>query len=126
MRNTEYTIPGTKTSPTKKQALLLDDGVTVTDYHKHSTEAVMQVEAPQGGTVTLPLFGYDGYRAELNGEEIAWTLGENNRLKVEIPAGTQGELHVWFADKLLWRAAEMVSLLAVLGMMAVCARRKKL
>lgn len=123
---TEYTIPGTKTSPTKKQTLLLDGDVTVTDYRKRSTEAVMQVEAPQGGTVALPMFGYDGYRAELNGEEIAWTLGENNRLKVEIPAGTQGELHVWFAGKLLWRAAEMVSLLAVLGLMVVCARRKKL
>ena len=123
---TEYTIPGTKTSPTKNQALLLDGDVTVTDYRKRSTEAVMQVEAPQGGTVMLPMFGYDGYRAELNGKKIAWTLGENNRLKVEIPAGTQGELHVWFAGKLLWRAAEMVSLLAVLGLMVVCARRKKL
>ena len=123
---TEYTIPGTKTSPTKKQALLLDDGVTVTDYHKHSTEAVMQVEAPQGGTVTLPLFGYDGYRAELDGREIAWTLGENNRLKAELPAGAQGELRVWFAGKALWRAAEAVSLLAALVLLAVCGRRKRL
>ena len=123
---TEYTIPGTKTSPTKKQALLLDDGVTVTDYHKHSTEAVMQVQAPQGGTVTLPLFGYDGYRAELDGREIAWTLGENNRLKAELPVGAQGELRVWFAGKAIWRAAEAVSLLAALGLLAVCGRRKRL
>ena len=124
LKYTEYTIPGTKIEPTVDRSPILEDGVTLTQYVKDGTEITAHVNAQAGGAVTLPLFGYDGYRAELNGEAIPWTLGENNRLMVQIPAGTQGELHVWFAGKLIWRAAEAVSLAAALGLMLLGRRRK--
>ena len=121
---TEYTIPGTRTEPTVDRTLLLDGGVQVTAYEKNSTTVTMQVNAQEAGAVTLPLFGYDGYRAELNGAEVAWQLGENNRLSVPLEAGAQGELRVWFAGKGIWRAAEAVSLLAALGLIVLGRRRK--
>ena len=121
---TEYTIPGTQTAPTVDQALLLDGGVQVTAYEKDGTTATMQVSAKEDGAVTLPLFGYDGYLAELDGEEIAWTLGENNRLKVPLAAGQEGKLEVRFAGKAAWRAAEAVSLMAALGLIVLGRHRK--
>ena len=124
LQYTEYTIPGTATAPTMDQTLILDGDVQITAYEKDATAVVMQLQADTDGSVVLPLFGYDGYRAQLNGEEIAWTLGENNRLSVPLEAGMQGELHVWFAGKMIWRAAEAVSLCTLLALIAGGARRR--
>ena len=107
---TEYTIPGTETEPTLDRSLLLDGDVSVTAYEKKSTKVTAQVDAKTDAQLYLPLFGYDGYRAQVNGRDIEWTLGENNRLTVLLPAGTQGELHVFFAGRTVWRAAEAASL----------------
>ena len=103
--------------------LRLDGDVQANSYQKDGTTAVMQVQANTDGAVTLPLFGYDGYRAELNGGEVAWTLGENNRLRVPLEKGMQGELRVWFAGKHVWRAAEAVSLCALLWLALAGAKR---
>ena len=125
LKYTEYTIPGTQTAPTLERGVLATDGVQVTAYEKHGTTIAAQVEAAADGAISLPLFGYDGYRAELGGEEIGWTLGENNRLTVPLAAGSSGELRVWFAGKAVWRAAELVSLVSALGLIALAIRRRK-
>ena len=124
LKYTEYTIPGSETAPTIKGKPLIEGGVQVTAYRKDSTTVTMQVSADADAQIQLPLFGYDGYRAALDGEEIAWTLGENNRLTVSLPAGSGGELRVWFAGKALWRAAEAVSLIAALALLVFGGRRR--
>lgn len=124
LQYTEYTIPGTQTAPTMERSLLTEGDLTITQYEKDGTAAVMQVNAQTDSTVALPLFGYDGYCAELNGQETDWTPGENNRVTVRLPAGTQGELRVWFAGKLIWRAAEAVSLAAALALIVTGCGRK--
>ncbi len=122
---TEYTIPGTKTDPTVDQSMLLDGDATVTAYEKKSTNVAAQVEAKGDAKVSLPLFGYDGYRAQVEGREMETALGDNNRLTVLLPAGTQGELRVWFAGKGIWRVAEMISLAAALGLAGSAAYKRK-
>ncbi|MBR4040426.1 MAG: YfhO family protein [Clostridia bacterium] len=121
---TEYTIPGTQVAPTLARDVTAADGVQVTDYKKDSTTIIAQVRADADGEISLPVFGYDGYRATLDGEEIAWTLGENKRLTVSLAQGDSGELRVWFAGKPLWRAAEAVSLLTALGLAVMGIRRR--
>ena len=116
--HTEYTIPGTQTDPTVNRSVLTDGDVTVTAYQKESTSVTAQVEAKDDASVSLPLFGYDGYRATVDGKDMELALGENNRLTVLLPAGTQGTLRVWFEGKALWRAAELVSLGTLLGLIA--------
>ena len=125
LKYTEYTIPGTQTALTLERGVLATDGVQVTAYEKHGTTIAAQVEAVTDGEISLPLFGYDGYHAELDGEEIGWTLGENNRLTVPLAAGSSGELRVWFAGKAAWRAAELVSLVSALGLIVLAIRRRK-
>ena len=73
----------------------------------------------------FPIFGFPGYEAEFNGERIAWYLGDNNRLTVDIPASTSGELTVRYAGKALWRIADAVSLLTAVGLAAWLMRRRK-
>lgn len=119
----EYTIPETETKPTRNRSLLIDGDVTVTQYEKEGASAVMQIDAQTDGAVSLPMFGYDGYRAALDGEELAWELGKNNRLTVPLQAGTQGTLRVWFAGKTVWRVADGLSLLTVLALCFIRRRR---
>ena len=75
--------------------------------------------------MSLPVFGYSGYRAELDGQEIPWTLGENNRLTVQLPAGASGTLNVWFAGDMLWRTAEGVSLAALAAILFLAERKRR-
>ena len=73
------------------------------------------------------MFGFIGYAAELNGERIDWTLGENNRLTIDVPAGTQGELRVWYEGKAIWRVMDALSAASALGLAAfvLIGRRKR-
>lgn len=118
----EYTIPGTQTKPTRERSILTAGDVQVTQYQRDGARITAQVLAQDGGEVSFPVFGYDGYRAALNDEEITWTLGENNRLTVPLEAGMQGTLRIDFAGKTAWRIADGVSLLTVL---ALCAARRR-
>ena len=125
LRYTEYTIPGTQTKPTVDRSILSDGDVQATAYEKRGTTITAQVEARSDARLTLPIFGYDGYRAQVDGQDVDWTLGENNRLTVLLPAGTQGELRVWFAGKTVWRAAKAASLLTLIALLSGMIGKKK-
>ena len=124
LQYTEYTLPGTQTAITLDPRVQVDGDAAVTDYRKESTTITAQVDAQTDAMLTLPLFGYDGYRAQVNGQELETGLGENNRLTVLLPAGTRGELRVWFAGKAVWRIADAVSLGTLLGLLGVYMRKK--
>lgn len=78
----------------------------------------MQVEAQTDGVISVPLFGYDGYRAQADGQELETGLDENKRLTVVVPAGTKGEVKLWYAGKGWWRISDAVSLLTALALIA--------
>ena len=120
---TEYTLPGTKLKETRDHAVLLEGEVSVTDYAKDGTAVSAQVKAEMEAKISLPMFGYDGYRAMLDGEALKWERGENNRLTVYLPAGSEGEMRVWFAGKAIWRIADAISLAAAIGLLAGRRRR---
>ena len=121
----EYMLPGSSVKKTEDWAVHAADGVMISDYGKDGTRVHAQVDAPEGGALSLPLFGFDGYRAELDGEALSWSRGDNNRLTLMLPAGARGELRVWFAGKALWRAADAVSLATLCAMLAVWVRRRR-
>jgi len=111
----EYTIPGTKTQPTKDRSVRIEGDAVLSDYEKESTTITARVQAKTEATIALPLFGYDGYTATLDGEAVYWYRGENNRLTVSVPAGTDAQLCVRYTGNRLFRLADGVSLAA-----AVC------
>ena len=121
----EYSLPDSDLSATRDQSVSAAEGVQIGGYRKTGTQIWAEAAAQEDGTVSLPLFAFDGYRAEVNGEKMALNAGENNRLTVHLPAGTQGELHIWFAGKILWRIADGVSLVTLLALAACTIRKRK-
>lgn len=122
----EYTIPGSDLARTVSEYEVMTSGdAWFTDYEKRGTQVQMQARASQGGSITLPMFAFDGYRAELGGQEIAFRAGENNRLTVDIPAGTSAQLCVRYVGKALWRAADAVSLLTAVVFAAYLVWRRR-
>lgn len=119
----EYQFEGTDLVQTRSRQAILEGDLQMTGYEKDGTKIRADIDAPQGGTVTFPLFGFDGYEVRLNGECIAWQRGENNRLAVTLPAASQGELTVRYAGVTLWRIADLVSLMTLTGLCIFCLRR---
>lgn len=121
----EYQIQGTDVENTRSRQPILMGDAALTRYEKDGTRVTAQVEAEQGGAVELPMFGFPGYRAMIDGQKAEWTLGTNNRLSVGIPAGARGELRVWYEGYAIWRVMDVISLLSALALGAYVIRRGK-
>lgn len=112
----EYQIAGTDVNDTRSRAVNMLGDVQMMEYQKDGTRISAQVEAVGDASLEFPLFGFPGYAAELDGEEIAWRLGSNNRLTVDLPAGTQGELSVYYEGKTIWTVTDVISLASALAL----------
>ena len=121
----EYQLEGTDVNETRSRQPETGDGVTLADYEKNGTRIRGQVDAEAGGEITFPLFGFKGYEARLNGEKIAWRLGENNRLTVLLPAGAKGQLTVDWKTPALWRVCDLSSLAAAISLGVYCIKRRR-
>lgn len=120
----EYTIPGTKTAPTRDRSVRIEGDAELKDYVKESTEITAHVTAKTESTIALPLFGYDGYEVTLDGREMYWYRGENNRLTLSVPAGTDGQLFVRYAGNRLFMLADGISLFFAAALAALSFRRR--
>ena len=112
----EYQIPGTDVGNTRDKSILIEGDAQVTQYNKEGTRITAHVSALSDAVLTMPLFGFDGYAAKVNGKKLQWVCGENNCLSILLPAG-----------KTMWRIGDMISLISAIGF-AACAwknRRKK-
>ena len=125
MLTPEYQIEGTDVGNTRSHAVLAEGDVTLTQYEKRGTQVSAGVRAQTDAVLTLPLFGFDGYAASLNGERIPVRLGQNNRLTIDLPAGTSGTLRVWYEGKAVWRVCDGISLATLAALLAYAARRRR-
>lgn len=121
----EYTLPGTSFLETRDRTLHIQGGVTVSDYDKQGAVITAQVDAPEEGTVSFPLFNYDGYRATLDGQETAIETGDNNRIQLRFSAGTSGRVEIRFVGKAWWRATDAISLLTLIGLLVFTKKERK-
>ena len=101
----------------RKRSVEIDGDAEMADYEKRSTTITAQVSARAESRITFPLFDYDGFRATVDGREIAVKRGSNNRVSVVLPAGTSGALKIWFAGKGWWRVGDAVSAAALIGLL---------
>lgn len=115
---TEYLIVGTDINELKPGTVALSENVMLENYEKQGVTVSFTCENPSGesGYVELPLLWYSNYRAkDMNGNNLTITLGDNNSIRVLIPAGYFGNVSVEYKHLALWRIAEMISLLSLLG-----------
>ena len=101
----------------RKRSVEIIGDAEMADYEKRSTTITAQVSARTESRITFPLFDYDGFRATMDGREIAVERGSNNRVSVVLPAGTSGALKIWFAGKWWWRVGDAVSAAALIGLL---------
>ena len=101
----------------RKRSVEIIGDAEMADYEKRSTTITAQVSARTESRITFPLFDYDGFRATVDGREIAVERGSNNRVSVVLPAGTSGALKIWFAGKWWWRVGDAVSAATLIGLL---------
>lgn len=83
-------------------------------------------DSDTSGYLELPVGYYDGYRAEWeNGSPIITESGSNNVLRLTITPKTEGRITVYYKEKILWRLAEVVSMIYILLLLCLKKRGKQ-
>jgi len=112
----EYLPEGTEQNFSYHNAVP-SDGVEILSFEKKDLDTVTRLNTISGEGeywLELPMLLYKGYRAQdaATGERFAVQAGENHVVRVLLPEGYSGTLHVWYAGMWYWRVAELISLLA--------------
>ena len=121
----EYLLAGTDANETRSRKPAAEEGISFSDYEKAGVSVSLRVQADRDGTLSLPLFGFPGYEARLNGQPIPWARGDNNRLTVALSAGTEGVLTVKYAGRRLYTLSDLASALTFLGLCWLLFRNRK-
>jgi hypothetical protein len=110
----EYVLYGTKVEDMTDSTLhTSDEGIKADIVSRRGLEIVSIVENDMDKTVytDYPLQNYKGYEAcDAEGRRLAISNGDNNRVRVSIPAGYSGTVRVYFQEPWYWRASELLSL----------------
>lgn len=119
--NGEYLPYEADISLMQPDVVTTDENTQVESYEKGQYTLRTTVRVTNGGKdgyVELPLLYYKGYDAKVTetGRHLPVTEGSNSAVRVEIPEGLSGTIQVWFHEPWYWRAAELISALAVLCM----------
>lgn len=88
----------------------------VTDFSREGTTCTLHARTEAGGTVTVPLLYYPGYRATgEGGAALAVSGGDTGQIHIALPAGFDSDIRVRFVSPWYWQAAALVSFLFVAG-----------
>lgn len=64
--------------------------------------------------IEFPVILYKGYHALYKNGELPTTYGENQRVRVMVPADFEGDISLSYSEPWYWRAAEFLSLITLL------------
>lgn len=116
----EYLYEGTTTKGiVPGQIHASSEWITYENYAKDGTTVELSYSAGEEGFLELPLFYYPGYRATINGEVTGIEKGDNNVIRIHVSEGSSGTLRVWYNGFVIWRVAEIISVVALLALI-VC------
>lgn len=132
--NGEYLLAGTQVEELKYHNPVAEEGLEWSAYEKKGTNVSLLLQNTTNETryIEIPLTGYKGYTVEAGGEaaempHITEERGSHGDLKLSVPAGYQGMIHISYKGFGLFHIAEAVSLitLIVLSGMHLYQRRKR-
>lgn len=105
------------------------ENASVTELSRNGSQMALQCDVGDADAyIEVPFFNYRGYHVrDGNGTEYPIADGKNNVIGFSLPAGFAGTVTVEFVEPLLWRTAELISLIFALTMSGygVCVRRKR-
>ncbi|MDR0963232.1 MAG: hypothetical protein LBM60_01275 [Clostridium sp.] len=108
-----------------------EEGLRYTDYEKNGTNISIHVENTQDAKryLEVALIGYPGYGitgipddADQTSSEIPLITPQNGNhedLRIEIPANWSGTIRIRYKGFLMFRVAEVVSLVTIVGLLIV-------
>ena len=68
------------------------------------------------GFADLPLLAYPYYYATDGAQSYKLSAGDNNKLRITLPAGVDSTIKIRFKEPVYWRIAEIVTLISILGL----------
>lgn len=123
----EYLLKGTDSARLNEALVQTEGQVEIKDFYRTSQEAVLSCvnAADEPAAVMVPIINYRNYEAvdAWTCEEFLIETGENGQIKIQIPAGYQGDIRIYYRVPLLWRAAELISLLCLIVLVMGAVRK---
>lgn len=104
------------------------EGVIVNEYSKEYLDVYFSCHnsLEQEGYVDVALLNYIGYVAQSDDGKYLQVIDNDNRcVRVMIPEGYDGNVHVYFKEPWYWQAAEVISILSIIMWLAVDVWRKR-
>ena len=125
----EYLYENTWGPATEGQQVPVANGAVIEGFHKQYCEVTVTCRSEkQDAYVCMPLFYYIGYEArDLATNEVLELVRseDNNRIRVNLPAGYEGTFTVRFRELLTWKAAKLISILTILLLLFNRIKKKK-
>ena len=114
----EYLPEGADVNHMTWHAPVASGEVSFFDYVKDGLQVEASVQTGREGFIDFPMLYYKGYSAYCidSGEKLVVGPGENYDVRVLLPAGFQGKVHVGYTGMWYWRIAELVSVLTGVGL----------
>lgn len=130
--NGEWLLSDTDKTEFKYHDPVAQEGLVWRDYEKKGTSVAIFLEntSSEARYLELPLMGYKGYAIEemsggVHPPVIAEERGAHNDLRIEVPGGYQGEVHVFYQGFLVFHIAEAVSFITILVILGGKALQKR-
>ncbi len=114
----QYLLSDTDREQTKNFDLYASEGVQITEASREDGTYKYYIDNPSatGGYADLDILMYKGYKAYTDdGNELDLDFGTNNRVRVTIPSGFNGNVTISFYEPIYWRIAECISLLSMIS-----------
>ncbi|MDE7286563.1 MAG: hypothetical protein K2N55_06965, partial [Lachnospiraceae bacterium] len=125
----EYLYEDSWGPATEARQIPVAEGAVIEGFNKRYCEVSVTCKSErEDAFVLMPLFYYIGYEArDLATDEVLELVRseDNNRIRVNLPAGYEGTLRVRFKELPAWQAAKLISLLTILLLIFRWIKRKK-
>lgn len=125
----EYLLEGTDAGKLTYTGILAGNGISIGEYEKTYLNMVVNCvnEEEAESYVELPMLYYKGYRAVDygTGDRLTVCAGDNNVVRVLVPAGFEGRIDVKFVSPAYWRISEAISAGVVTGYIVLKFRRNR-
>lgn len=108
----EYLIEGTKEELLMYHNPVASEGICLESYAKEYLHVLMECKnlTAESGYIELPILHYKGYRAYTGEHEgLLVKKGNNNVVRVDVPANFHGQIEVKFVSPIYWRIAEVIT-----------------
>ena len=124
----EYYLLGTNISLLSEDKYVTSNrSIQITNHQKEGSKIVLDyINYINTGYIEVPLLYYPGYVAkDENGKKLEITCGDNNVVRIELNERKAGTITVDYEEKPIYRLADIVSLVSILGLLIYIIINKK-